>query len=159
MTDHEFSAEEVEQARHVLINADHTQMDACIKVAMDLARQTRSSLVHAAMNLNSILREPPGAAADAIERLTRPRRKIIVVAAFYQQAAEYLRMIDAQPGTHLIAMEPHMVRALGKDDRVIVISDFDPNGRLGAYTNYLKISQADVTYVSLDALKGVDRDQ
>lgn len=86
-------------------------------------------------------------------------RKIIVVAADYSQACHYLRAVEAQPGTHLIAVEPPMVRGLGEKDRVVVVQGYDPKHRLGAYTDYLRATQAHVEYVDLDTIMGVNRGQ
>lgn len=155
MTDSPFSHEEIEQARGVLRPYAGDNLDQIMKSVESVAERSRQGLVHTAQAVVQLLNAPSDPVSVPV--LKRPR-KVIVVAPTYRDACHYLRAVEAQPGTHLIAMEPHMVRALSPDDHVVVVTGFDPKGRLSAFTDYLRMSQAHVEYVNLDTIMGVNRD-
>lgn len=144
MTDHPFSAQQIDQARAVLRpHLSGADLDVVMTHVAEVARTYSLDVIETAKSVIGLMTPKP--------------RKVIVVAPTYNQAALYLAAIEAQRGTHLIAVDPTMVRALSADDHVVVVSDHDPGDRLRSYTDHLRTTQARVEYVSLDSVAGVSR--
>lgn len=121
---------------------------------MNVATRSRQDLVYTATMITTLLKAPDG--SFTVPVMKKPR-KIIVVAADYSQACHYLRAVEARPGTHLIATEPPMIRALSPEDHVVVVQGHDPRGRLDTFAYHLRVSRAHVEYVDLDTIMGVNR--
>lgn len=84
-------------------------------------------------------------------------RKILVATPFYALAAEYLRMVEAEPGTHKIVSEPEQLRALSPEDHVVVLEGPWQHRVIEQIEDMLTVSRAQVEHVDVDRMKGIFR--
>jgi hypothetical protein len=89
----------------------------------------------------------------------RPARRVIVFAPFVNIADAYCRTVGATRETHRVVTDPQKLRALSPQDTVVVVQSHDPRHVLSQADYVLRVSRATVTYVDINTIMGVNRDE
>ena len=152
--------------------AYNVQYEVCVRVNVnaktpeDAVREARKLITNSALHAEvfdprgrkSVVLEDRNESAGPARPDDQEQRLTVVVAPSFRLAQLYAREVGATLRTHKIITDPDRLRGYGRGSKIVVVQGHDPNRVLSRFSEALRLTQADVMYVDIDEIMGVERD-
>jgi hypothetical protein len=147
LTDSPFTEKDRATAREILapFTENDEQLDGIMKGVETGAVEFRQELVHTALAVRDLLKPP------------KPGRRTVVIAPSWTIANLYCLSVHATSDTHTVILDPDRVRGFGRGSRIVVVVAHDPHHRMSRFDDALRNTRAQVSYINIDMIMGVDR--